>query len=103
MKRMVFSSVFEADFAEITAQLAAEATPEVSMRWEKAIIRLVGLLRKFPELGRLRRDLLPAGIRTFRVKEFPDFIVFYRTTANEIIFLRVRYGGMDLTKMFAEK
>ena len=40
MKRVVFSSVFEADFAEITAQLAAEASPEISMRWEKAIIRL---------------------------------------------------------------
>jgi len=37
------------------------------------------------------------------VKEFSNFLVFYRTTANEIVFLRVRYGGMDLTKMFAEE
>ena len=103
MKRMVFNSVFEADFAEITAQLAAEAAPEVSLRWEKALIRLVRLLQKFPELGRVRRDLHPAGIRTFGVKEFPNFLVFYRINANEIIFLRVRYGGMDLTKMFAEE
>ena len=44
---MVFSSVFEADFAEITAQFAVEASPEVSLRWEKAVIRLVGLLQKF--------------------------------------------------------
>jgi plasmid stabilization system protein ParE len=58
------------------------------------------LLQKFPYLGRIRRDLRPAGIRTFGVKEFPDFSIFYRTTAIEIIFLRVRYGGMDLTKMF---
>jgi plasmid stabilization system protein ParE len=100
MKRMVFSSVFEADFAEITAQLAAEASLDVSIRWEKAIIRLVGLLQKHPELGRVRRDFHPAGIRTFRVKEFPNFLHFYRTTADEIIFLRVRFGGMDLTTMF---
>jgi plasmid stabilization system protein ParE len=103
MKRMVFSSVFEADFAEITAQFAVEASTEVSMSWEAAIIQLVGLLQKFPELGRVRRDLHPAGIRSFWVKEFPNFLVFYRTTTNEIIFLRVRYGGMDLTKMFAEQ
>jgi plasmid stabilization system protein ParE len=103
MKRVVFSSVFEADFAEITALFAIEASPAASLRWENSIIRLVGLLRKFPELGRVRRDLHPAGIRTFGVKEFPDFLVFYRTTANEIIFLRVRYGGMDLTRMFAEE
>jgi plasmid stabilization system protein ParE len=103
MKRMVFSSVFEADFAEIAAQFAAGASPEVSMRWEAAIIRLVGLLQKFPELGRVRRDLHPAGIRSFWVKDFPNFVIFYRTTANEIVFLRIRYGGMDLTKMFAEE
>ena len=102
MKRMVFSSVFEADFAEITAQLAAEASSEVSIRWENAVIRLVGLLRKHPELGRVRRDLHPAGIRTFGVKEFPNFLLFYRTTADEIIFLRARFGGTDLTRMFPE-
>ena len=103
MRRMVFSSVFEADFAEITAQFAVEASPEISLRWEKAVVRLVGRLQKFPELGRIRRDLHPAGIRTFGVKEFSKFLVFYRTTADGIIFLRVRYGGMDLTKMFAKE
>jgi plasmid stabilization system protein ParE len=99
---MVFSSVFEADFAEITAQFAVLASPEVSLRWEKAIIRLTELLQKYPEMGRVRRSLRPAGIRTFGIKEFPDFLIFYRTTSEEIIFLRVRYGGMDLPKMFAE-
>lgn len=101
MKKMVFSSVFEADFAEITAYLAAEASLEVSKRWEAAIIRLTELLQKFPELGRLRNDLHPDGIRTFWVKEFPSYLIFYRLKGDEIIFLRVRYGGMDLTTMFA--
>lgn len=103
MRRLVFSSVFEADFAEITAQFAFIASPEVSVRWEKAVIRLTALLRKFPELGRVRRDLHPPGIRTIRVKEYPKFLVFYRITSAEIIFLRVRYGGMDLTKLFPEE
>jgi plasmid stabilization system protein ParE len=102
MKRIVFGSVFEADFAEITAQFAVVASPELSVRWEESVIRLVALLQKFPHLGRVRSELHPAGIRTFGLKEFPNFLVFYRVTANEIIFLRVRYGGMDLTKMFAE-
>jgi len=102
MKRIVFSSVFEADFAEITAQFAIVASPELSARWEEAVIRLISLLQKFPQLGRIRRELHPAGIRTFGVKEFPNFLVFYRTSPNEIIFLRIRYGGMDLTTMFAE-
>lgn len=103
MKRMVFSSVFEADFAEITAQFAILASPEISLRWENAVIRVTGLLQKFPKPGRVRRDLHPKGVRTFVVKEFPNFLVFYRITANEIIFLRVRYGGMNLAKLFPEQ
>lgn len=103
MNRIIFSSVFEADFAEITALFATVASPETSLRWEKAIVRLTKLLQKFPELGRVRRDLHPPGIRTFVVKEFPKYLLFYRTTATEIIFLRVRYGGMDLTKLFPEE
>ena len=98
MKRAVFSSVFEADFAEITAQLALAASPELSMQWEESVIRLIGLLQKFPHLGRIRRDLHPSGIRTFGVKEFPNFLVFYRSTATEIILIRVRYGGMDFNQ-----
>lgn len=102
MKQIVFSSVFEADFAEITAQFSVLASPETSVRWEKAVIRLTALLQKHPEMGRVRRDLRPRGIRSFVIKEYPDFLIFYRATSNEIIFLRVRYGGMDLPKMFAE-
>jgi plasmid stabilization system protein ParE len=102
VKRVVFTSIFEADFAEITAQFAALASPEVSSHWEEAIIRLTALLQKHPNLGSVRRDLKPVGIRTFGIKEFPNFLIFYRVTAGEIIFLRVRYGGMDLPKMFDE-
>ena len=102
MKRIVFSSVFEADFAEITAQFAVLASLETSSRWENAVIRVTVLLQKHPALGRIRPNLRPRGIRTFGIKEFPDFLIFYRITSTEIIFLRVRYGGMDLPKMFAE-
>ena len=101
MRKLIFSSVFESDFAEITVHFAADASPEVSRHWENSIIRVVGLLQKFPELGRLRRGLRPDGIRTFPVGEFPNHLIFYRLTAEEIVFLRVRYGGMDLISLFA--
>jgi plasmid stabilization system protein ParE len=101
MKRLVFSSVFEGDFAEITAHLALEASPKVSVQWEAEVIRLVEWLQKFPEMGRLRSDLQPPDTRTFRVKEFPNYVVFYRLTADEVVFLRVRHGGMDLTSLFS--
>ena len=101
MKRLVFSSVFEADFAEITVCLALDASPRISAKWEAALIHLLALLQKFPEMGRLRRDLKPLGIRTFVINDFPTYLLFYQLTADEIILLRIRHGGMDLTTLFA--
>ena len=101
MKRLVFSSIFEADFAEITVHLAQDASPKISAKWAAAVIHLVELLQRFPEMGRLRRDLHPPGIRTFVINEFPNYLLFYRLTGDEIILLRIRHGGMDLTTLFA--
>ena len=97
---MVFSSVFEADFSEIVAYLATEASAEISEQWEEAVIRVTNLLQQHPQLGRIRADLHPEDIRTFGVKEFPNYLVFYRVDGDEIVFLRVRHGGMDLTLIF---
>ena len=97
---LVFSSVFEADFAEITGRLAIEASTDISLRWENEVIRLVEQLLRHPELGRIRRDLQPAGIRSFRVKDFPNYLLFYQIKKDDLVFLRVRYGGMDLTALF---
>jgi len=47
VKRLIFSSVFEADFAEITAYLFVSASPEISIRWEKAVIRVTGFCKNF--------------------------------------------------------
>jgi plasmid stabilization system protein ParE len=100
VKRPIFGSVFEADFAEITVYLGVEGSVKLSANWENAVIRLVELLQKFPGLGRPRLDLHPDGVRSLRVKEFPNYLVFYQLRGNEIIFLRVRHGGMDLTALF---
>ena len=100
MKRLVFGSVFEADFAEITVHFAQDASPKISAQWEAAVIHLVSLLQEFPEIGRLRRDLHPPGIRTFVINEFPNYVLFYRLTTDEIILLRLRHGGMDLITLF---
>jgi hypothetical protein len=54
-------------------------------------------------VGRERKDLSPAGIRAWRVRGFPRWLVFYGVTAgNEIVFYRVRSGTMNLVVMKME-
>ena len=98
--KLVFSSVFEADFAELVAYFHDNAGSDLSVRVENEICRLIELLLQHPELGRLRRDLKPSGIRSFGVPDFRNYLLFYQINGGELILLRIRYGGMDLPAIF---
>ena len=100
--KLVFSSVFETDFAELVAYFHQNAGTPVSLRFENEICRLAKLLQKHPELGRLRRELKPDGIRSLVVPEFRNFLLFYQLKGDDLILLRVKFGGMDLPGLFHE-
>jgi plasmid stabilization system protein ParE len=93
---LVFSSVFEQDFAELVTLFL----PEVSVRFERNTYKLIHLLRQNPEMGRVRKDLRPDGIRSFRVRGFNRYLLFYQIRGDELLLLRLRYAGMDLQSFF---
>ena len=99
--KLIFSSAFETDFADGVEYLAREAGEDIATRWENAVCRTIELLHKNPRIGRLRRDLQPEGIRTFTVKNFPRYVIFYLARENELILLRVKHGAMNLHALFA--
>ena len=97
-----FSSVFEADFAEIITHLASEVSPELSIRFENRIAGAFETIVRHPEIGRQRKDLSPVGSRSFRVAGFDSYLIFYQARAEEIFFIRVLHGAMDLPAMFPD-
>ena len=98
--KLVFSSVFEEDFAELVTLFSVEGGERLGSRFESEIIRLTQLLLKHPHLGRERRDLKPTGIRSFQIRGFRNYLLFYQVKGNDLILLRLRYGGMDLPALF---
>ncbi len=60
----------------------------------------VSEIQRIPDLGRLRRDLKPDGIRSLVMRRFPRYRIFYRLHQDNIEFLRVKHGMMDLPKLF---
>ena len=94
--RLVFSSVFERDFAEIVRHLAKEASEQIGARFEAQTYATIKALLRQPEMGRLRQDLKPDGIRSFRIRRFERYLLFYQVSGDDLILLRLRYGGMDL-------
>lgn len=94
---------FLLDLAEELAWLNLNAGPDVAERWYQSLIETMHDLQRHPLLGRERRDLKPTGIRSWRVKKFPRWLIFYRVREDEsLIFLRLRYGTMNLTHLRME-
>ena len=96
---LIFCSVFEQDFVELIARFASEGSVEVANRFEKNTCDLIALLLRNPELGRVRKELKPVGIRSFRVKGFHRYLLFYQVRDDHLILLRLRYGGMNLERL----
>jgi toxin ParE1/3/4 len=92
--------IFLADVAECADYLCTEAGEDVAQRWKQALDRTLSLLGKFPELGRLRRDLPYPGVRSFFLKEFPRYLIFYRIEQHSLDLLRIRHGMMHLPGLF---
>jgi plasmid stabilization system protein ParE len=98
--KLVFSSVFEQDFAELVAFFSREHSPELAARFEQNTYALIEQLMTQREIGRLRKDLNPEGVRSFRVRGFERYLLFYLLRGDELVLLRLRYGGMNLQALF---
>jgi len=76
--------------------LATKAGEETAVRWRNCVERTTQALLHHPSLGRLRPDLQPEGIRSWRVEHFRRWLIFYQVREKAVVLLRVRYGMMDL-------
>jgi plasmid stabilization system protein ParE len=91
---------FLLDLAEELTWLNKKAGADVAERWYESLITTVEFIEKNPFVGRERKDLSPPGIRSWRVQRFPRWLIFYLVTSeNQVIFLRIRSGTMNLVVM----
>jgi plasmid stabilization system protein ParE len=91
---------FLLDLAEELTWLKDHAGADVAERWYEALQATIQFIRKNPYVGRERDDLRPAGIRSWRMRDFPRWLAFYGVTdAGMLVFYRVRSGTMNLVVM----
>ena len=71
-------------------------------RWRAPSVTIEDL-KRHPHLGRERLDLLPNGIRSWRIKRFPRWLIFYTLRQDgALVLLRVRSGTMNLVVLQME-
>jgi plasmid stabilization system protein ParE len=88
---------FLLDLAEELVWLSNHAGAEVAEQWYHSFQDTIAFLKKHPLIGRERADLTPAGIRSWKISDFPRWLVFYQVkNGQDIVFLRIRTGSMNL-------
>jgi toxin ParE1/3/4 len=93
--------IFVRHAAELDAfgyfQYIHEHNPEAALRFLKAVDGTVENLALQPLKGRLRKfrrkDL--KNIRSWRVDDFENYLIFYRFAERRLEILRIKHGAMD--------
>ena len=94
---------FLLDLAEELTWLKDNAGADVAERCYQSLMVTIQFIQKNPHVGRERADLKPAGIRSWRMGDFPRWLIFYVVTDQKaVIFYRVRSGTMNLVVMKME-
>ena len=94
--KLIVRPAFYHDLAREEFWLLEHAGAEISDRWHEALWKTLEFLKTNPMIGRARMDLKHKGIRSWRIKEFDRWIVFYGVRDDSIIIYRVVLGTMNL-------
>ncbi len=95
--------LFLLDMAEELTCLHEKAGAEVAEKWYAALVATIHFIEQHPFVGRERKDLSPPGIRSWRVRGFPRWLIFYEVSpAKEIVLYRIRSATMNLVVMKME-
>ncbi len=74
----------------------ANDSPQAADKFFDSVLEQCQLFCSFPEMGRVREDLLP-GIRSFPIKRY---VIFYRVIPKRVEIVRILSGYRDLESLF---
>ena len=98
--KILFRPQFWFDLEEGVAYLAENASSDIASSWHDEVMATVKKIECQPDLGRIRLDLRPDGIRSLVLRRYPRYLLFYRLDGNTIEVLRIKHGMMNLPPLF---
>jgi toxin ParE1/3/4 len=89
---------------DIIHEHIAQDNPEAAGRVIEAAYRFCVILGQHPELGRERHfpGKGAAGIRSFIITDFPNYVIFYRIQDGVVQIVRVLHGARNIDAISGE-
>jgi len=101
MKLLIRDEVVE-DVESIKQFIAADNI-EAANRFSPAVLAAWDVLLAFPYIGRPRTFKLVAGVRSWGVPGFRNYLVFYRVKGETVDVLAVLEGHRDLAAVLEKR
>jgi toxin ParE1/3/4 len=89
------------DVSEIGLRIA-EDNADAADRFFAAVENAFEFLKLHPHIGRLR-SFSVAGIRSWIIPGFGNYLIFYIPTAGEVRVLAIIHGGRDLASAIKDR
>jgi toxin ParE1/3/4 len=89
------------DIVEIAVFIALDSV-EASDRFLEAVESTFQALARMPRVGALCRFRNPrfVGVRMWRVRDFENYLIFYRPRQDGVEVLRLVHGARDIASLF---
>lgn len=101
---MIWHRLAEEDLAEACIYIGSDS-PDAMERLLDAVEDAVQFLLENPSAGRLRRFRSPRarGIRSWSVKGFRSYLIFYRAAAKDLENVRFIHGARDIPSLLGDE
>ena len=102
--KIFISKRAEIDTEEITLYLALD-NPPAETKFREALEAAYTLLSTMPDMGSTRDYHNPriSHLRMFPIIKFENFLIFYQSTEEELIVVRVLHGARDIAALFEDE
>jgi len=102
--RVIWHRLAEEDLTEAYLYIGADS-PDAAERLLDAVEEAVQFLLENPGVGRLRdfRSPRAQGVRSWVVKGFQSYLVFYRPDGDDLEVVRFLHGARDLPRLLEDE
>ncbi len=94
-------SKFLDDYTEIVLRIQ-EANPVAAHNFCDEVEAALKLISQHPEIARVAGFPKAPGTRIWPLRRYPNYLLLYRVTENEIILQRLLHGARDLPPLAGE-
>jgi toxin ParE1/3/4 len=100
-REVIYFRKAQEDIDDITYYIAQDNL-EAAVAFFEAVESTCAMLSTMPDIGSARDYRNPrfAGLRMFPVKRYEKYLIFYESSDEELLVVRVLHGARDIAALF---